>query len=89
VIHRQTDPGLLAGWIHAHWGIENRLHWVRDVTYDEDRSPVRTANGPQVVAARRNIVITALRLAGWTNIAAGLRQHARDPLLLLVTYGLT
>jgi hypothetical protein len=49
------------------------------VSFDEDRSQVRTSNGPQIMAALRNLVITALRLAGHTNIAAALRHHARDP----------
>jgi Transposase DDE domain len=49
--YRDAHPALLAAWVRGHWGIENRLHWVRDVTFDEDRSQVRTANGPQVMAA--------------------------------------
>jgi predicted transposase YbfD/YdcC len=83
---RDADPVLLARWIRGHWNIENRLHWVRDVTYDEDRSAVRTGNGPQVMAAFRNLAITALRLSGITNIAAGLRHHARDALRPLTTF---
>ena len=61
-------------------------HWVRDVTYDEDRSQIRTGTGPQVMAALRNAAIGALRTAGITNIAAANRHHARDsnrPLALL------
>jgi predicted transposase YbfD/YdcC len=81
----QADPMLLARWLRGHWTIE-ALHWVRDVTFDEDRSQVRTGNGPQIMAALRNLVITALRLAGVTNIAAALRHHARDPHRPLVTY---
>lgn len=73
----------------AHWGIENRLHWVRDVSFDEDRSQVRTGHGPQVMAALRNLAITALRLAGITNIAQALRHHARDALRPLATYKIT
>ena len=72
----QADPVLLARWLRGHWAIE-ALHWVRDVTFDEDRSQIRTSNGPQIMAALRNLVITALRLAGVTNIAAALRHHAR------------
>jgi len=49
----QADPVLLARWIRGHWSIENQLHWVRDVSFDEDRSQVRTAHGPQVMAALR------------------------------------
>ena len=63
----------------GHWGIENRLHWVRDVTFDEDRSQVRTGNAPQVMATLRNTVISLLRLTGATSIAKALRHHARHP----------
>jgi len=55
----------------------NRSHWVRDVTFDEDRSQVRTGAGPHVMASLRNIAITLLRLAGCTNVAEGLRRCAR------------
>src|SRR5919107_1758658 len=41
--HRQAEPGLLAAWIRSHWCIENRLHWIRDVTLGEDHSSIRTA----------------------------------------------
>jgi predicted transposase YbfD/YdcC len=81
-----ADPGLLARWIRGHWSIENRLHWVRDVTFDEDRATARTGHAPQVMSALRNLAITALRLSGATNIAAGLRHHARNPLRPLITY---
>ena len=74
----QASPTELAQVIRGHWGIEDRLHWVRDVTYDEDRSQVRTANGPRVMASLRNAAITALRLTGATNIAAALRHQARQ-----------
>jgi predicted transposase YbfD/YdcC len=84
----QADPVLLARWLRGHWAIE-ALHWVRDVSFDEDRSQVRTGNGPQIMAALRNLVITALRLAGVTNIAAALRHHARDPHRPLATYKIT
>ena len=83
-----ADPVLLARWLRGHWAIEV-LHWVRDVTFDEDRSQVRTSNGPQIMAALRNFVITALRLAGYTNIAAALRHHARYPHRPLATYKIT
>ena len=81
----QANPVLLARWLRGHWAIE-ALHWVRDVSFDEDRSQVRTGNGPQIMAALRNLVITALRLHGITNIAAALRHHARDPHRPLATY---
>lgn len=49
------------------------------MTFDEDRSTVRTGNAPQVMAALRNTAVGILRLAGWNNIAAALRHHGRDP----------
>jgi predicted transposase YbfD/YdcC len=85
---RQADPALLACWVRGHWAIEAALHWVRDVAFSEDRSQIRTKNGPTNVAALRTLAINALRLTGHTNIAAGLREHARTPLLPLITLGL-
>ncbi|WP_255720639.1 ISAs1 family transposase [Frankia sp. CiP3] len=72
-------PAELATWIRGHWSIENRLHWVRDVTLGEDLHQARTGSGPQVMAALRNLVISILRFAGFTNIARALRHHARHP----------
>jgi predicted transposase YbfD/YdcC len=60
----------------AHWGIENRLHWVRDVVYREDASTIRTGNAPRVMATLRNTAISLLRINGATNIAAALRTCA-------------
>ena len=78
---------LLALW-RGHWGIENRLHWVRDVTFDEDRCQVRTQGGPQVLAALRNTAINALRRARLPNIAAALRRNAAHPAEALALIGL-
>lgn len=44
----------------GHWGIENGLHHVRDVTLKEDASRVRMGNAPQVMAALRNVVVYVL-----------------------------
>lgn len=76
---QSAPPRRLADWVQGHWGIENRLHWVRDVTFDEDRSQVRTGQAPRVMATCRNLAIGLLRITGWANIAAGLRHHARHP----------
>ena len=46
----------------GHWEIENRIHWVRDVTYDEDRCRIRTNNGPRVMATIRNLAIAIARM---------------------------
>ena len=76
---RDADPATLAGWVRGHREIENRLHWVRDVTYLEDNSLVRTGNAPRVMATLRSLAVSLLRLDGHDNIAAANRHHARDP----------
>jgi predicted transposase YbfD/YdcC len=76
---RDAGPATLAAWVRSHWEIENRLHWVRDVTYLEDKSLVRTGNAPRVMASLRSLAISLLRLDGQANIAAANRHHARDP----------
>jgi predicted transposase YbfD/YdcC len=87
--HAQASPARLADYIRGHWGIENGLHYVRDVTFAEDTSQVRTGTGPQVMACLRNLVIGALSRAGPVNLAAALRHHARDPARSLTTLGIT
>jgi predicted transposase YbfD/YdcC len=77
--HRYADTVLLATWLRGHWQIENTLHWVRDVTFGEDHSAVRTGAGPQVMAALRNTAINVSRLAGHTNIAAAQRHYSWTP----------
>lgn len=69
--------------VRRHWCIENRLHYVRDVSFGENLSQVRTGAAPEAMAALRNAVIALLRAAGWSNIAAGLRHYAwrQDPAL--------
>ncbi|WP_447002863.1 ISAs1 family transposase [Saccharothrix isguenensis] len=74
-----AHPARIADLLRGHWRIENRLHWVRDVTYGEDASRVRTGNAPRAMASLRNLAINALRHTGHTNIAAGLRTMSRNP----------
>ena len=76
---RDADPATLAAWVRGHWHVENKLHWVRDVTYQEDKSLLRTGNAPRVMATLRSLAISILRLDGHANIAAANRHHARDP----------
>jgi predicted transposase YbfD/YdcC len=75
----QASHALFAAIVRGHWGIEDRLHWIRDLDFDEDRSQVRTATGPRIMASLRNLVITILRLAGAASSAAALRYHPRRP----------
>jgi predicted transposase YbfD/YdcC len=83
-----ASPAQLAGWLRGHWRIENRLHWVRDVTFGEDASTARTGSLPRVMASLRNLAVGALRLAGHPNLAAALRHTGRDPARPLAILGL-
>jgi Transposase DDE domain len=60
----QANPARLADLLRGHWTIENGLHWVRDATFAEDASQVRTGNAPTVMAALRNLAIGVLSRAG-------------------------
>lgn len=65
--------------VRGHWGIENKLHWVRDWNYDEDRHQLRAESSTaRAIASLRNLAISLLRLAGVTNIAAATRWVSRD-----------
>ena len=76
---QQAGPARLLELWRGHWGIENRVFWVRDVTMDEDRSQVRTGSAPQIIAGLRNLVISFFRMAKEPNIAAALRRCATKP----------
>lgn len=86
---KDADAAELLGLVRGHWTIENRLHWVRDVTFDEDRSQVRKGNGPRVMATLRNLAISILRLAGARYIAKAVRWCARDHDRALRLIGMT
>ena len=85
--HAQVRPARLADLLRGHWAIE-ALHHIRDTTFAEDASQLRTGAGPHVMAALRNLVIGLLSRAGPVNLAAELRRHARDPRRPLATLGL-
>ena len=59
-----------------HWSIENSSHYVRDETFGEDRSRIRTGHGPQIMATMRNLSIGIIRIAGGVNVAAGIRYFS-------------
>ena len=85
---QRATPARLLELVRGQWQIENKSHWVRDVTFDEDHSQVRCGNIPQVMAALRNTAIGLLRWAGHTNIAAACRQLAAQPVQALALIGI-
>jgi len=83
-----APPDRLLTLVRAYWSIENKRHYVRDVTFGEDRSRLRTGDAPQILACLRNLAITLLHRAGHSAIAEARRHFAAQPataLALLVT----
>lgn len=76
---KEYDASCLLSLLRGHWSIENKSHYVRDVTLGEDASQVRCGNVPQVLATLRNGAIALMRLARWENIAAACRFYAARP----------
>lgn len=70
----RADAGRLVKLTRGHWGIENGLHYRRDVTLGEDASRVRKGVAPQVMAALRNTIIHALDEIVAPNLAAAMRR---------------
>jgi predicted transposase YbfD/YdcC len=85
---KEAGPEELLTLRRGEWKIENQSHYVRDVTYGEDRSQVRDGRVAQVMAALRNVAIGLMRQAGQTNIAAGTRYYAARPWDALALIGL-
>lgn len=84
---KQAKPDRLLELVRGHWSIENRLHWVRDYNYDEDRSQARTGSLPWMMASLRNLAISLLRCADHDQLAPAMRQMARKPHLAVRLIG--
>ena len=75
----KASPQRLLDLNRGHWSIENRSHYVRDVSFEEDLSRLRSGNAPQILAAFRNLVITLIHRSGSSHIAATRRHFASCP----------
>jgi predicted transposase YbfD/YdcC len=84
----QASAAALLQYVQRHWVIEAQSHGVRDVTFDEDRSQVRTGALPAVLATWRCTTLGLLRTHGATNIAAACRRYAAQPWAALALLGL-
>ena len=81
--NEKADAKRVLSLVRGHWGIENRSHWVRDVTFDEDRSQVKDSDIAQFMALFRNIAIGLIRFDGFVNISKAVRYYASNPILAL------
>ncbi|MGW1767366.1 transposase [Streptomyces sp. NPDC002073] len=75
---REASPQRIGRLARSQWGIE-AVHHVRDTTFTEDASKIRTGHGPENMATLRNLAINTLRDAGHHSIAAGLREVSYTP----------
>lgn len=76
----QASARDLMRMIRGHWGIENSVFHVRDVTLGEDQCRVRTGTAPHILSDIRNVILNLLHRIKDVNIAAMLRRHAAHPL---------
>lgn len=84
----EADARRLLGLVRGHWGIENRLHYVKDETLGEDRCRVRTGSSPEVLALLRDVAVHLLEGVKATSKAAATRRfmvHPEEALPLLLT----
>ncbi|MFG3702807.1 hypothetical protein ACGF5C_33835 [Micromonospora sp. NPDC047620] len=72
----EAQPADLQDWAHREWRTENKIHYIRDVTFREDLHQARTRTGtePAVIAALRNTAISCRRIDGEANIARATRR---------------
>jgi hypothetical protein len=84
----RADAARLLELARAHWGIENRVHYVRDVTFREDACRVRSGAAPRVLAAVRNVAIYLLAGLGAASLAAATRRVAARPEVAFAWLGL-
>jgi predicted transposase YbfD/YdcC len=75
----QASPRRLLELVRGHWSIENSSHYVRDVTFGEDHSRLRTGAAPQIMAALRNLALTLIHRSGSSQIASTRRHFASHP----------
>lgn len=76
---KEADAAVLGSLVRGHWEIENRLHYVRDMTYDEDRSQIRTCHAPHNMASLRNMAIGLLRRMQFSTISRAVSYLERHP----------
>ena len=81
-----SPPVHLNHYSRRHWSIENRLHYVRDVTFREDSSQFRPGNAPRNVATFRKLSVNTIRYAGRVNIAYT-RRELHDRANVFAVYG--
>ena len=79
---QQASPQRVLQVNRGHWVIENSCHYVIDWNYDEDRSRIRTAHGPENMTRLRRFAVGIIKSKGVQNVAQKMRQLTRDARLV-------
>ena len=74
---RSLSARELADAVRAHWGIENRLHWMLDVCFGEDDCMVRKDNAPQNLSLLKKMVLNLIRLDTTDKVKTSMRQKRK------------
>lgn len=75
---RNGNAFLYSEGIRGHWGIENSLHWIKDVTLKEDASKIKKGHAPAILSTLKNIAINIFRENGYKSIAVAIRLVSND-----------
>lgn len=73
-----TKAAIFNQGVRSHWSIENSLHYIKDTTFHEDASKIRTGNAPENLSLLRNVAINVFRQYGFKNIAQAIRLVSHD-----------
>jgi hypothetical protein len=82
VTSRACAASEIAAHVRGHWGIENKVHWIRDVLLGEDNHHAYLGNTAHTMAALRNLAIALIRLAGHTRIKQIMERHHANKMLI-------
>lgn len=83
----QCSPEKLVAIFQEEWTIENRIHYVRDDAFQEDRCRIRTGNAPMAMATLRNLAIGIIRLLGLPNVKEAIRHFSYNTTALFQGFG--
>ncbi len=83
----RLNAAQFAQGIRGHWGIENRLHWVKDVVLEEDSSRIRLGNAPANLSIIRSLAIAILRNNGYSSITTAVRMIAHNLEQIFLLFG--
>ena len=74
--YKEADAALVAQAIRGHWGIENRVHWEKDVTLKEDGNGIRKGQAPENLSLLKSIALNIARKSGFRSMKEAIMAFA-------------